>query len=419
MSVCPIYATEKNEAGVARGKIGIAEAVISGDLALDDKEVIDTLFNCLVCKSCMQACPSGVQFDRIMLSLRAAIVEKNGLPWLKGAIFGALRQPGVIDGAMKVGAMLQGLVFRDNPDLHAVSPRSPFAFLGKAAGFDADRLFPAPTSNPLRDRVPEENPVLDAKLRVAFFTGCSFNYFYPEAGMDLIEVLHRNQVSVVVPKDQQCCGTPVLVHGAAATARQLARNNIDAMERTRAEYIVTSCGSCGGTWQHEFKDLLRDEPAYAEKAAYWAAHTVDISTLLTDVIGFRVPTGRVDAVVTYHDSCHLKKSMKVSREPRELLRSIPGVTFKEMAKPDACCGSGGSYVLTHFETSSDIAARKAADAASTGADTITTGCPACMMQLLDSSHRFGGTQKVRHYISVLAESYRAEREGEATHADTV
>jgi glycolate oxidase iron-sulfur subunit len=424
MSVCPIYATEKNEASVARGKIGIAEAVIAGDLALDDPQVIDVLFNCLVCKTCMQSCPSGVQFDRIILGLRAAVVEKNGLPWLKTAIFGALKQPAVLDGAMKVGAALQGLVFRDQPRFRAVSPRSPFALLGKDAGLDGDRLFPAPSANPLRHRVPEtiaapEAPALQARMRVAFFTGCSLNYFYPETGMDLIDVLTENHVDVVIPKEQQCCGTPVLVHGDVATARTLARSNIDAMEGTNAKYIVTGCGSCGSAWQHQFQQLLGDDPAYHERAAYWGAHTYDISTLLTDVIGYRVPKGRVEAVVTYHDSCHLKKSMKVAREPREILRAIPGVIFKEMSKPDACCGSGGSYGLTHFGTASEIAGRKAADAAATGASTVTTGCPACMMQLLDSTHRFGSTPRVRHYISLLAEAYRSEHESEETNADAL
>jgi glycolate oxidase iron-sulfur subunit len=102
--------------------------------------------------------------------------------------------------------------------------------------------------------------------------------------------------------------------------------------------------------------------------------------------------------------------MKVFREPREILGAIPGVIFKEMARPDACCGSGGSYGLTHPETSGQIAERKATDAANTGASTIATGCPACMMQLLDSTHRFGSKQRVRHYISLLADSYRAEKE---------
>jgi glycolate oxidase iron-sulfur subunit len=417
MSVCPVYASEKREGAVARGKIVIAEAVLSGDLALDDREVVDTLFDCLVCKSCMQNCPSGVQFDRIMLALRAAIVKKNGLPWLKTAIFAGLKSPLAMDGAMKVGALLQGLVFREDLRLRAISPRSPFAILGQHAGFDKDRLFPAPTTHPLRERVPRLIPAADSKMRVAFFTGCSFHYFYPGAGLDLIDVLTENHVEVAVPREQQCCGIPALVHGDVETARTLARRNIDAMEHSGAEYIVTGCGSCGGAWQHEFAHLLGDDPVYGPKAAYWSARTFDISTLLTSIVQYRIPRGRVDAVVTYHDSCHLKKSMQVFREPREILGAIPGVIFKEMARSDACCGSGGSYGLTHSATSASIAERKATDAAGTGASTIATGCPACMMQLLDSTHRFGSKQRVRHFVSLLADAYRAERPKEGNHVE--
>jgi glycolate oxidase iron-sulfur subunit len=419
MSVCPVYASEKSEGAVARGKIAIAEAVLAGDLAIDDREVIDTLFNCLVCKSCMQNCPSGVEFDRIMLDLRAAIVRKNGLPWLKAAIFAGLKSSRIMDGAMKAGALLQGLVFREDLRLRAISPRSPFAIVSRHAGFDENRLFPAPTTKPLRDRVPALIPARDAKMRVAFFTGCSFHYFYPGTGQDLIDVLTENHVEVVVPKEQQCCGTPALVHGDVESARTLARRNLDAMEKSGAAYIVTGCGSCGGAWQHEFQRLLGDDQEYAAKVEHWSTRTFDISTFLTTVIPYRVPRGQVDVVVTYHDSCHLKKSMKVFREPREILRSIPGVIFKEMSKPDACCGSGGSYGLTHSATSASIAERKATDAAATGATTVATGCPACMMQLLDSTHRFGSKQRVRHYISLLADGYRAENPKERTDADTI
>jgi len=418
MSVCPVYAAEKREAAVARGKIGIAEAVIARDLELDDPEVIETLFNCLVCKSCMQACPSGVRFDHIMLGLRTAIAEKKGLPWLKAAIFGALKEPGVMDRAMKAGAALHGLAFRSHPRDRAVSPRSPFTILGNGAVAGGGRMFPAPTTNPLRERVPETIAAAAPRMRVAFFTGCSMHYFYPETGLDLLEVLQTNGIEAAIPKDQQCCGTPVMVHGDETTARTLARNNIDAMDRSGAAYIVTGCGSCGAAWQHEFPRLLADDAAYAGRAAYWAGRTHDICAFLTGVAGYRVPKGRVETVVTYHDSCHLKKSMRVAREPREILQSIPGLIFKEMARPDACCGSGGSYGLTHFDTSSAIAKRKAEDAAATGAAKIATGCPACMMQLLDATHRFGARQRVRHTISILADAYRAERQ-EESHGGTV
>jgi glycolate oxidase iron-sulfur subunit len=109
--------------------------------------------------------------------------------------------------------------------------------------------------------------------------------------------------------------------------------------------------------------------------------------------------------------------MQVFREPREILGAIPGVIFKEMARSDACCGSGGSYGLTHSATSASIAERKATDAAGTGASTIATGCPACMMQLLDSTHRFGSKQRVRHFVSLLADAYRAERPKEGNHVE--
>lgn len=409
MAVCPVYGADKVETGVARGKIAVAEAVLSGVLSLDDPKVVEMLFNCLVCKSCMQNCPTKVNFDRIMLALRAAIVRKKGLSWLKSAVFGLLNKPELFDKGMKIGAALQGLAFRNRPDMKAVSPRSPFAALGTGMGFDDKRLMPALAPTPLRDRVPELMTVKDARARAAFFTGCSMNYFYPDAGMDLIEVLLENNVEVVVPKKQNCCGIAVFVHGDVETARDLARKNIDAFENTGAGYIITGCGSCGGSWQHEFKELLGGDPVYGPKAEAWSKKTYDVSTFLTKVIDYRKPGGVVEKTVTYHDPCHLKKTMKVAAEPRQILKNIPGVTFKEMAGADTCCGSGGSYLLTHRDTSRKISERKVMNINDSGATTVSTGCPACMMQLLDQVGRFGKGQQVTHYISLLAESYRKEK----------
>ena len=408
MAVCPVYATAKNEAGVARGKVAVAEAVLSGDLELDDRTVVELIFNCLVCKSCMQNCPTKVNFDRIILGLRAAVVRKNGLPWLKTMIFSLLKNPRVFDVGLRTGAVFKRLAFRTHPEQKAISPRSPFTLIGKSAGFDGNRLLPAPTTHPLRDRVPEMNRAPNARTKAAFFTGCSLNYFYPEAGLDVVEVLKENHVDVVIPR-QQCCGIPVLVHGDTDTVRTLARNNIDAFENSGAEYLITSCGSCGGAWRHEYKEVLGSDPVYGPKAEYWSSRTYDISTFLTSVVGYRRPEGRVEAVVTYHDSCHLKKTMKVFQEPREILKSIPGLEFREMPQADACCGSGGSYVLTHFDTSTDIARRKVENVGKTGSRTVATGCPACMMQLLDNLNRYGDGQAVTHYISLLAQSYRNEQ----------
>ena len=411
MAVCPVYGADKSETAVTRAKISIANAVLSGELSLKDPEVSEMVFNCLVCKSCMTNCPTKVNFDKIILGLRAALVRENGLPWLKKMIFSTLKHPKIFDAAMKLGASLQGIAFKGDKNLKAISPRSPFAFVGGSMGFDADRKMPELTVSTLRERVNGVVRPKKSKMKVAFFTGDSLNYFYPDAGMDLIEVLTANDIEVHIPKGQSCCGIPVLVHGDVDTVRTLAKNNIDEFDKTGCEYLITGCGSCGGAWQHDYVDILAADPIYGPKAEYWAKRTYDISTFLTRVIEFRKPKGQIDRVVTYHDSCHLKKTMKVFAEPREIIKSIPGVTFKEMSAPDTCCGSGGSYVVSHYDTSSSIGKNKAADINKTGADTVSVGCPACMMQLLDNVNRFGKEQSITHYISLLADSYRKEKNG--------
>jgi glycolate oxidase iron-sulfur subunit len=416
MAVCPVYGAERVETAVTRSKIAVAEAVLAGELELDDPQVYEMLFNCLVCKSCMTNCPTKVNFDRIMLALRAALVRKNGLPWLKKMIFSTLKHPRLFDAGLRIGAALQSIAFKGDQGGRAISPRSPFALVGNPIGFDSERQLPSPTVTPLRERVPAIVKVqrTAAKMKVAFFTGDSLNYFYPEAGMDLIEVLTANDIEVHIPKNQSCCGVPVLVHGDIDTVRTLARNNIDTFDQTGCAYLITGCGSCGGAWQHDYTEILAADPVYGPRAEYWAQRTYDISTFLTKVITLRPPQGRVERVVTYHDSCHLKKSMKVSVEPREILKSIPGLTFKEMSAPDACCGSGGSYVLSHYATASTIGRKKAEDINRTKADTVSVGCPACMMQLLDTLHRSGGGQEVVHFVSLLAESYRREAAANGT-----
>lgn len=411
MAVCPVYGTDKDEAAVTRSKIAVADAVLKGQLELEDPEVYNMVFNCLVCKSCMTNCPTKVDFGKIIIALRAALVRKNGLFWLKKMIFSTLKTPALFDASMRMGAALQNIAFKSDKKLKAISPRSPFAYVGGSMGFDEGRVMPELNVSTLRDRTGSVVKAPNAKMKVAFFTGDSLNYFYPDAGMDLVEVLTENNIEVHIPKDQNCCGVPVLCHGDTDTVRKLAKNNIDAFEKTGCEYLITGCGSCGGAWQHDFVDVLASDPVYGPKAEYWSKRTYDISTFLTKVIKFRQPKGKVDSVVTYHDSCHLKKSMKVFNEPREILKSIPGVTFKEMAGADTCCGSGGSYVVSHYDTSSSIGKKKAENINATGAGVVSTGCPACMMQILDNVKRFGKKQETTHYISLLAESYRKEKAG--------
>lgn len=404
MSVCPIYNVEKKESSVARGKIALGEAILSDDIKIDDETLINLIFNCLVCKSCMMACPSGVRFDRIILGLRAAIAKKKGIPFVKKALFRLLKNPELFDKGMKAFAAMQGFFLK----LEGEKKRTPKGFLkGINPRLDEQFILPELTRESFRDRVQETIEAKFSQATAIFFTGCSVNYLYPEVGDDLIYVLQRNNVTTITPKRQNCCGMPVIVHGDIETARELARKNLEAFEKTNAQYIVTVCGSCGSALKHEYPIIL-EGTEHEEKAKKWAERVYDISTFLLKVIKFEPPKGKVTLKVTYHDSCHLKKSMKVFNEPRQLLKMIPGITLLEMKKPDACCGSGGSYHLTHADTALKIAKAKAEDIKATGADAVCTGCPACMMELFEGLHRIGENCNVTHTISLLANSYKAE-----------
>lgn len=405
MSVCPVYNVEKKESSVARGKIALGEAVIDNKIDIDDETLVKLIFNCLVCKSCMMACPSGVRFDRIIIGLRAAIARKKGIPFVKKALFGLLKNPELFDKGMKAFAAMQGVFLRKEGE-KIRTPKGFLKQLGKR--FDEDFVLPELSKESFRDKVGEVEDVPNSQTTVIFFTGCSVNYFYPQVGQDTIYVLKKNNVKVITPKNQNCCGMPVMVHGDVETARELAKKNLDTFEQFQAQYIITVCGSCGSALKHEYPIILEGDSVYEEKAKKWSQKVYDISTFLMKIIKFQAPKGKIKLKVTYHDSCHLKKSMKVFNEPRQLLKMIPGLSLIEMKKPDTCCGSGGSYHLTHADTALKITQAKIEDIKQTDAQVVCTGCPACMMELFEGLHRWNGNCKVLHTVSLLAQSYKKE-----------
>lgn len=398
-AVCPVYKEDTTEAGVARGKIALAQAVLDGKLELN-QSVIDRMSNCLICMSCMTNCPCRVKFDKIALAMRAEMKRKKGLHPIKKVIFGTLKRPALFDLGLKIGSRFQPLIFKHHADINANSPRFPM-------GLDMKRIVPPLAKTPFRDAVPETIKVDKPVKRVAFFTGCSLNYMSPEIGHSLVNVLKENNVEVVVPKGQHCCGLVVWASGDIETARDMARSNIDIMDKYDVDAIVVACGSCGGSWKHGFHEVLAEDPVYSKKAEAYTTKTYDISEFLTKVVPIdRAKLGNVDVTITYHDSCHLKKGANVFVEPRNLLNSIPGLIFNEMKKPDACCGGGGSFSITNYDMSMKINKRKIEDINGTGAKVVITGCPGCRMHIADGINRFGNKQEVLHTMQVLDQAYQ-------------
>jgi len=400
-NVCPVFKELQAESTVARGRVKLIRGVISKDLDLTEG-FIDKMSLCLMCKACVVNCPSGVKVDKLVEAARKEIVDKKGLSPLKKLIFRlVLKNRWVFNSGMKAGSVFQGLVFRKGPQGQGMLPKM-------SLGLDKRRLLSPLAPKSFRSIYPKVIKVSDAKMRVAFFTGCMINYIYTDTGTAVINVLKRNGVEVVIPALQNCCGTPVRINGDYESAKQMARANIDVFSKEKVDWIVVACGTCGLALKEEYAELLEDDPIYAEKAKKLGAIVKDFTELVVSLEGFEAEMGCLPMKVTYHDPCHLVRGLKVKEQPRQIIRSIPGVALEEMNKPDTCCGSGGSFSLAHYELSTKINDHKVEDIKHTGAEVLVTGCSACRMHIADGLNRQNLPVKVMHTAQLLEMAYKAK-----------
>ncbi|MDR3602195.1 MAG: (Fe-S)-binding protein [Desulfosporosinus sp.] len=408
-AVCPIYKETHQEVGVARGKISLVEYILSGEMDMTEG-MAERFSLCTTCMACNTNCPCGVRFDKIILAARAEAVRKKGLHAVKKIAFTALKMQRVFDFGMKAGSIFQGVALKHIPNRH-----SKLARMRVDIGIGTEKVFPMLSKKTLRSEFPEVIKVKNPKMRVGFFTGCMINYFYTDIGRAIIEVLTENDIEVVIPRFQACCGIPASVNGDVGSARTLAKRNLRAFERMGADALVVACSSGGTAWKHVFGELLENDPELKLLADKWAKKSYDISEFLIHQVPFKKEgLGRVARKVTYHDPCHLIRGQGISKEPREILRSIPGVELIEMKEAGRCCGMAGSFSLVHPDLSVQISDRKTSDIAQTHTDTVATGCPACRLQLQSGIENAGIDEEVLHTIQILAESYRAgkkERKG--------
>lgn len=395
-AVCPVYAETRTETGVARGKVQLAAAILSGDLPVD-RETAAAFSTCTTCMACEEACPSGVPVVDIVAAARAQIVEKRGLPWVKRVVFGGVRRPGILRAAADAAARLQGAAFQPAADRDLRRLRFPY-------GLAARRAYPPLAARPFAH--PGARTTAGAGPRVLLFPGCMVTYVYPGIGRAAVDVLEWAGIDVVIPPEAACCGAPLEAHGDLVGARELARLQLDQLESLELDALVAACPTCTSSFVQRYPRLLAGEPRYAARAQRLAARTYDVTSYLVDVLHVDPPAGRLAATVTYHDPCHLARGLGVTRQPRELLAGIAGVRLSEMREPSRCCGGAGSFSLAHQELSLAIGARKAADIVGTGAEVVATSCPGCRMQLADVLSQAGDNRPVAHVVELLAAAAR-------------
>jgi glycolate oxidase iron-sulfur subunit len=249
------------------------------------------------------------------------------------------------------------------------------------------------------------------RFRVAMLTGCAQDLIFSDVNRDTVEVLAHNGCEVFTPPQQTCCGSLHAHNGEWTLAQSLARRNIDQFPPHEFDAIITNAGGCGSHLKHYAK-LLADDPEYIERAHAWDHKVRDINEWL-DEIGLAplpslpsVPARARPEIVTYHESCHLCHGQKVSAQPRRLLQAIPGVNFVELPEASWCCGSAGIYNLTQPEMATQLLERKVDHLISTGATTVATANPGCLLQLIQGLRTRGIYLRVVHPITLLAEAYR-------------
>ena len=402
LSVCPTYKESLRETDSPRARVMLVRKLVEGELP-PSPSFTDHMYRCLDCLACNDICPVGIRPADLTLAMRAYLHRTQPQPWFKPLLFrGYFFRPGLME------LSFLPLIFYQRSGLQDLVQRLGLTRLLPSQLRDLERLLPNPLPLlPLRRSIPRTTPAEGERLyRVGFFLGCFQSLVFAEGSRATVRVLARHGCEVVTPSQVRCCGMPHLGYGDMEALRALARHNIALFEKLDVEFIITDCATCGSTLK-EYARYLADDPQFAARARAFSNRVRDINEFLGQ-IGIRKPDGSVPLRVTYHDPCHLRRGQGIWREPRHILEAA-GAQLVEMEEPDACCGSAGTQLITHYRTSVGVLARKMEHIAATGAEVIATACPGCQLQLGLGLKRHGLQARVIHPVQLLDEAYRRGR----------
>jgi glycolate oxidase iron-sulfur subunit len=378
LPTCPTYAIWGEEMDSPRGRIWLMKAGLEGEVAMD-RVFVQHLDACLGCMACVTACPSGVQYDKLIEATRPQI-ERNfprtrGERAFRGLIFWLFPHARRLRAAAALAWMYQrvglgrllrrhGLLERLPPELRALEALLP------------DDIRPGQLRRRVPERVAARGPT---RMRVGMITGCVQSVFFGDVNAATARVLAMEGCEVVAPRAQACCGALMVHAGRDQPARDHARRMIEVFEDADVDAVVINAAGCGSTLK-EYGDLLRDDPDWAGRAAAFSGKVKDVMELL-DELEPRAERHPLPARVAYHDACHLAHAQRVRTQPRRQLASVPGLEVLDIPEPEICCGSAGVYNLVEPEAAEQLGERKAANVASTDPDVIATGNPGCLLQI--------------------------------------
>ncbi len=401
LPACPTYVLWGEEMDSPRGRIYMIKKASEGEAPLDNRfrQHID---RCLGCMACMTACPSGVEYNKLIEPVRAQI-ERNLPRSMSENIFRKL-----IFATFPHPARLRLMAF---PLL--VYQKSGLRTLMRSAGIS--KLLPKrlQAMESLLPDVPSDRHKLPTLIkaegvprkRVGLLSGCVQQVFFAHVNAATVRVLAAEGCEVVVPREQGCCGALMVHSGLEDEAIALAKKMIAAFEAAEVDTVVINSAGCGSTMK-EYGYMFRDDPDWHARATAFSAKCKDISEVLCD-LGPRAPRHPLKLRVAYHDACHLQHAQGVHAQPRKLLGGIPELDVAEIPEGSLCCGSAGVYNLLQPDTANQLGDRKVENLLTTGAAAVLSANPGCLLQLMNGLRRRGLKEMPTfHMVELLDASIR-------------
>ena len=401
LPTCPTYVLWQEEMDSPRGRIYLMKLGTEGEARLN-ATYVGHFDHCLGCMACVTACPSGVQYDKLIEATRAQVERRYRRPladrlWRR-MIFALFPHPARL-------RLLLAPLWLYQHSLRALVRALGVDKLLPARLRAAESLLPRLALGGFRSRLPPRVAAQgERRLRVGLLLGCVQRVLFSRTNEATARVLAAEGCEVIVPQAQGCCGALMLHAGLEREAAEAARRMIDAFDAARVEVVVTNAAGCGSAMK-EYGHLLRDDPRYAARATRFGAQCRDVSEVLSGL----EPRARRNPLalrVAYHDACHLQHAQNVRREPRRLLESIPDLELREVPDAALCCGSAGIFNLIEPVAAEALGDRKVENCLSTGADVMASGNPGCLLQIGAGLARAGARLPVLHTIELLDASLR-------------
>jgi glycolate oxidase iron-sulfur subunit len=401
LPTCPTYEVLGVEMDSPRGRIRLMETVWQGRVDVTSDPFEQHMYGCLDCRACETACPSGVEFGKLMEAARSQIEAARPRSFAerlvrmvafrmllpRPAVLGTFAHFSVLSKRLGVAAVLRAIgtrvgLARRLASLLALVP-------DRASSRALPAVYPARGTQ---------------RGRVALFTGCVMRAAFADTNGATARVLARNGFEVTVPEAQTCCGALHAHAGERVDARVLARRNIASLEKLDVDAFIVNAAGCGAALK-EYGWLLKDDPAWSERAERFATRVKDASEFLGDA-GLTATPGPLRARVAYDDPCHLLHGQRIREQPRALLAAIPELQVMPLTEADWCCGSAGVYNVTQPELSAKLLERKVGHITASGAELLVTANPGCQMQIAAGLRAARAPVTVVHLMDLLDRAYR-------------